>query len=360
MTTFDDIMALVARGFWDEAIERVSKLPDNFDKVSALIYIATELYAKTGDIGQVLALLNDAEYYAGKIKDPESKAVVYAHLGFAYSTFGEMEESGKLFSEAFEYLNKLPPSPEKAEIISYVAHYMGMTGFFDDAMELFEEAFDLVVNSRIEYVQKLDLLIRIGDMLVETGDALSSKEALPFYERAFDIFDKLRVMDKGADVRKKIELCKTLLYSGTPAIRKAMKEGRYTYTFRVIEDSSMPPKEKAIALLEVALWLRKMELPTYIEVVDSAMKYLNLEELSGEEMERVAELLTAVGKLREALQLAVKVEDDTKRSELLKGIALELAGEGDFAGAENIISRIPDPIVKEEALREYREIVMTR
>ncbi|WP_048149547.1 tetratricopeptide repeat protein [Palaeococcus ferrophilus] len=360
MTAFDDIVALVARGFWDEAIDRVGKLPDNFDKVSALIYIATELYAKTGEMAHVFGLLEDAKYYAGKIKEPESRAIVYAHLGFAYSTFGRMEESERLFSEAFEYLDRLPQSPEKAEIIAYVAHYLGMAGFFEDAIELFENAFDLVVNSRIEYVQKLDLLIKIGDILVETGDALSSQEALPFYERAFDIFDKLRVVDKGADVRKKIDLCKTLLYSGTPALRKAMKEGRYTYTVRVVEDSNMPDKDKAIALLEVALWLKKMELPTYIDVATSAVGYIDLEELTGEEIEHVAELLTSVGKLREALQLAVKVEDDTKRSELLKGIAVELAGEGDFAGAEHIISQIPDPLVKEEALREYREIVMSR
>lgn len=360
MTTFDDIMALVARGFWDEAIERVSKLTDNFDKVSALIYIATELYTKTGDTSHVFGLLEDARYYAGKVKEPESRAVVYAHLGFAYSTFGRVEEAQRLFTDAMDYLDRLPDSPEKGEIIAYVAQYIGMAGFYEDAIELFENAFDLVINSRIEYVQKLDLLLKIGDVLVETGDSLDSVSAVPFYERAFDIFDKLRVADKAADVRKKIDLCRTLRYSGTPAIRKAMKEGRYTYTVRVIEDSRMPDKGKAIALLEVALWLRKMELPTYVDVATSAMKYLNLEELSGEEVEHVAELLTSVGKLREALQLAVKVGDEAKKSELLKGIALELAGEGDFAGAEQIISQIPDPLVKEEALREYREIVMSR
>jgi len=257
-------------------------------------------------------------------------------------------------------LRRTHSSSEIGEILGYVAHYLGMAGMIEDSLEQFEKAFDLIVNSKIGYVQKLDLLIKLGDLMVESGDYLNSKEALRFYERAHDLFDKLRVSEKAADVEKKIEICKTLLHSGTPTLRNALKEGRYKYAAAKVMESEMVNKEKAIALLEISFWLKKVEVFTYGNMVDKALELLNISELQGEEVEYIAFLLSELGKPKEALKLAATIDDVRKKSEAFKGIALALIEEGEILTAEELIKKIPDPIIRAEAEEEFRKIMLAR
>ncbi|AIF68762.1 hypothetical protein PAP_01615 [Palaeococcus pacificus DY20341] len=360
MTDLDEMITLIKKGLWDEALSRVAKLENNLDKVQVLIFIGTELYSHHGDLEGALQILGDAEYYSNKIKAPARKAIAYANLGFAYSLFGDYESAGELFLRALDNVDKLDKMAEKGEVLGIVAQYLGMAGMIEDAIEYFEEAFDLIVNSKIEYVQKLDLLIKLGDLMVNSGDYLQSKEALYFYERAYDLFDKLRVSDRAADVEKKIYLCRTLPYSGTPEVRKALKEGRYAYITTKVLQSDMSNKDKLIALLEIALWLKKMNILTYKDTVEEALKLMDISELSGEELEHVATLLTELGKLKHALKLAVNISNVEKQSEAFKGIALALAGNGQFIEAERIIKEIPDPDIRNEAMNELKKIILSR
>ncbi|WP_456321797.1 hypothetical protein [Palaeococcus sp. (in: euryarchaeotes)] len=362
MMNLDEIMTLIRKGLWDDAISRVAGIEDSLEKVQVLIFIATEIYSY-GDLESALEVLGDAEYYSNKIKDTGSKAIAYANLGFAYAVFGDYDSSGELFVRALDMVDRLRrthSSSEIGEILGYVAHYLGMAGMIEDSLEQFEKAFDLIVNSKIGYVQKLDLLIKLGDLMVESGDYLNSKEALRFYERAHDLFDKLRVSEKAADVEKKIEICKTLLHSGTPTLRNALKEGRYKYAAAKVMESEMVNKEKAIALLEISFWLKKVEVFTYGNMVDKALELLNISELQGEEVEYIAFLLSELGKPKEALKLAATIDDVRKKSEAFKGIALALIEEGEILTAEELIKKIPDPIIRAEAEEEFRKIMLAR
>lgn len=361
MMNLDEIMTLIRKGLWDDAISRVAEIEDSLEKVQVLIFIATEIYSYHGDVESALQILGDAEYYSNRIKETDSKAIAYANLGFAYAVFGDYDSSGELFIRALNMVDRLERthgSSEIGEILGHVAHYLGMAGMIEDSLEQFERAFDLIVNSKIDYVQKLDLLIKLGDLMVESGDYLNSKDALHFYERAHDLFDKLHVSEKAADVEKKMKICKTLLHSGTPTLRKALKEGRYNYAATWVMESEMENKDKVIALLEISFWLKKVERTG--DMVDKALKLLDVSELQGEDVEYIAFLLSELGKPKEALKLAVTIEDVRKKSEAFKGIAMAFIGEGEILVAEDLIKKIPDPIVRAEAEEEFRRIMMAR
>lgn len=355
MTTIEDILLLVEKGLYEDALLKIGELEDNLEKVRAISLIALDIYEKSSDISLALELMEDAEYFAKKIKDSLKKVVALSNVASTYLTIGDRERGLKLFEKALDEALDIEDSRKRVIALGKASYYMGISGLVDSALEIFEVAFDTLIRSKIDYTQKTDYLIKLGELLEETGDSLYSNEALLFYERAYDLFDKLHVNFKAAMLEKKIALVKTMKKTGSPELRKALLEGRYTYAIAKITNSFRGEKQ-VIGLLEVALWMKRVEASEYKRLIREVLEKMNATNFSQESIGYIAILLTELGSIREALVFASKIEDVRKKSEALKAIALELAREKELGDAYRIIEAIPDEEVKEKALQELIEI----
>ncbi|ALM75972.1 hypothetical protein [Thermococcus barophilus] len=355
MTTIEDILLLVKGGLYEDALLKVDELEDNLDKVHAVSLIALDIYEKFSDINLALDIMEDAEYITKKIKDPFKKSIALSNVASAYLIIGNRKKGVRLFEKALDEALHIENSGERAIALGKISYHMGISGLIDSALETFEVAFDTVIRSKIDYTQKTDYLIKLGEILEETGDSLSSTGALPFYERAYDLFDKLHVNFKAAILEKKILLAKTLKVCGNPEIRSALLEGRYGHA--VAEVKNLLKGEKiAIGLLEIALWMKKLDVFEYKKIVREILEQINSFNYSQEGVAYIATLLTELGSIKEALVFANKIEDVEKKSEALKAIALELAREKELKDAYKIIEMIPDSEIKKKALEELFEI----
>ncbi|MBO8173986.1 MAG: hypothetical protein H0Z18_01870 [Thermococcus sp.] len=358
MTAIEDILLLVEKGLYEDALIKVSELEDNLDKVRAVSLIALDIYEKFSDVSLASELMKDAEYFAKKIKDPLKKVVALSNVASTYLTIGDRERGLKLFEKALDEALDIEDSRKRVIALGKASYYMGISGLVDSALETFEVAFDTLIRSKMDYTQKTDYLIKLGELLEETGDSLYSNEALLFYERAHDLFDKLHVNFKAAMLEKKIALVKTIKKTGSLELRKALLEGRYNYVIAKIT-SSFRGEEQVIGLLEVALWMKRVEASEYRRLVREVLENMDAVNFSQEGITYIATLLTELGSIREALVFASKITDIKKKSEALKAIALELAREKELGDAYMVIEVIPDEKVKEKALQELIEIEST-
>ena len=355
MTTVDDILVLIERGLYDDALLKIGELEDNPEKVRALSLIALDVYEKFSDISLALGLMEDAEYFAKKIKDPFDRAIALGSIASIYLTIGDRNRGVKLFEKALDEALEIGDSGERSIALGKISYYMGVSGLVDSALETFEVAFDTLIRSKMNYTQKTDYLLKLGELLETTGDSLHSSNALPFYERAYDLFDKLHVNTTAAILEKKIALARTLRKAGIPEVRKALLEGKYGYAIAKITDL-FRGEEQIIGLLETALWMKRVENFEYKRLIMEVLEKMNAINFSQDGIEYVATLLTALGSIGEALVFVSKIEDVQKKSEALKAIALELARENELEDAHRVIEAIPDGEVKERALQELMEI----
>ncbi|NJE11803.1 hypothetical protein [Thermococcus sp. LS2] len=332
MTTIDDILVLIEKGLYEDALLKVSELDDNLEKVRALSLIALDIYEKFSDVSLALELMEDAEYFAKKIKDPFDRVVALSSIASTYLTIGDKEKGVKLFEKALDEALDIEDSGKRVIALGKTSYYMAISGFVDSALEAFDVAFDTLIRSKMDYTQKTDYLIKLGELLEATGDSLHSNDALSFYERAYDLFDKLHVNIKAAVLEKKIALAKTMKKTGSPELRKALLEGRYNYAIAKITNL-FRGEEQIIGLLEVALWMKRVETSEYKQLIREVLEKMNAVDFSQDGIGYIATLLTELGSIREALVFASKIADIKKKSEALKAIALELAREKELEDA---------------------------
>ncbi|USS41694.1 DUF357 domain-containing protein [Thermococcus aggregans] len=354
MVEIDDIIFLVRNGKYEEALELVNNLSSNLDKVSALGIMAKEIYPQ--DMEVAYGFLEDAEYFSEKIKDRGEKANALANIASAYYEIGDTEYALKMFEDAIKEAEKIKKLEDRIYPLASVAYYLGISGLVDLSMELFERVFDVVVNLKVNYVKKTEYLIDLGNVIESVGDELPSEEALKFYERARDLFEKLHVPSKAATVERKIDLARTLITVGLPEVRKAVSEGKYISAAKLIL-KIFKDEEAAIGLLEVALWMKKNETLGYTRIVKAALEYLQELQVSERYLHYVIRLLAELEKFEEALKLSMNIEDMRIRSEILAEIAIKMLRSEEVEGAFKIAESIPDTYVRTATLAELRKIL---
>jgi len=354
MVEIDDIVFLVRNGKYEEALELVNNLSSNLDKVSALGIMAKEIYPQ--DMEVAYGFLEDAEYFSEKIKDRGEKAKALANIASAYYEIGDTEYALKMFEDAIKEAEKIKKLEDRIYPLASVAYYLGISGLVDLSMDLFERVFDIVVNLRVNYVKKTEYLIDLGNIIESVGDELPSEGAIKFYERAHDLFEKLRVPARAATIERKIDLAKTLITVGLPEIRKAISEGKYIYASKLII-RTFNDEKIFIGLLEVALWMKKNETLGYSHIVETALKYLRELQIPEHYLRYVIKLLTELERFEEALKLSITIEDVKLRSEILTEIAIGMLKSGEVEGAFKIADLIPDIHIRAATLAELRKIL---
>lgn len=354
MVEIGDIVFLVRNGKYEEALELVNNLDNNLDKVLALSAMAKVIYPQ--DMEMAYGFLEDAEYFSEKIKDKGEKAKALANIASAYYKIGDTEYALELFEDAIKEAEKIKKPEDRIYPLANIAYYMGISGLVDFSLDLFERVFDIVVNLRVNYVKKTEYLIDLGNIIESVGDELPSEEAIKFYERAHDLFEKLRVPAKAATVERKIDLARTLATVGLPEIRKAVSEGKYIYATKLII-RTFNDETVFIGLLEVALWMKKNETLGYSQIVETALKYLQELQIPKRYLHYVIKLLTGLERFKEALKLSMNIEDVELRSEIMAEIAVGMLKSGEVEGAFKIAELIPDIHIRAATVAELRKIL---
>ncbi|WP_461864216.1 hypothetical protein [Thermococcus sp.] len=351
MTGLEEIEVLIGRGFYEDALKKVHGLKDPLEKVQALISIAIALHSENGDEEWVEELLYDAKYLADKIKNPHDRVVAYGIIASACRASGRSEEGVGLFEEGMDIAIEIENPIMRSRTLASLAYYLAVSGLTPNALEVFEIAFDTIVRAEMEYTHKVDYLIEIAGLLEKAGDQLKSKEALAFYRRAYDIFDKLHVSRRAISVERKARLASMLIHASSPEIRNALFEGKNRRAL-ALTSRGYSGVRRVAGLLEVALWLKRMESPEYSEAVEEAFSHDPGVRLSDAEVKYIAKLLTELGDLEKALMFATRINDSRARSEALAAVAVELARGKRFKAAHLVADRIPEEAVREKILRE--------
>lgn len=354
MRSIADIVALAERGQFDEALERVSQLEDDEDQISALTEIALILNEK-GLADWAIEVIADAEYIARHSRDVYAKAVGYAKIGWVLFKMGYSKEAVEFLETAIDVVGDIRDALLRGDALARVAYYFALTGDTETAIRLFDAAFDIISQSEVNYRTKVDELIKIGELLEKAGDGLPSQLALRFYRIAFDIFDKLHVNHRAAVVDKKIRLATITEIVGLPEVRKALMEGRYHYALALIR-GHFSGVQRLIGELEVALWMKVVNNPEYVDIADGALKELAEIEISSVDVYRIAHLLTELRYLESALKFAESINDVQKKNAILRGVALALAEYEEYDKAKEIAQRISDPIIRNRTLSEIEAI----
>jgi len=351
MTDLEEIRALTERGYFEDALERVGELEDELDQIDALINIALAIKGKNGPEEWIPGILEDAEYIAEHSKDPYTKAIGYGMIAFALHALGYYTEALETFNTAIDEASRIRDPLLRGEAVATIAYYVATTGNAETAMKLFDVAFDVIARAEVEYRAKVDGLLRVAELMEKAGDELFSSKAIEFYRTAFDIFDKLHVNQRAAITEKKLQLAETTIETGSPDVRRALLEGRYHYALALIR-KKFKGASRLIGELEVALWMKRVNDPTYIEIVEEALREARNVELPPASVQRVAMLLTQLGSLREALIFANMIDDPGRKSSALRGIAIALAEREDYDEARKVAESIPLPEVRAETLRD--------
>jgi tetratricopeptide (TPR) repeat protein len=351
MTTLDEVLPLIERGHYEEAMRRIEELDDPFDKIEALSKMVLKIYREQGPVDWIPELIDDAVYITRKMGSPGDRVMGYSMIASTLALLGYETDSADFFNAAIAEADKVEDPLSKGVALAALAYYLAVSGYPEQALETFNTAFDTIINAEIAYRIKVDGLIRVADLLEQAGDVLPSKDALEFYRNAFDIFDKLNVNQRAALVEKKIELAKTVYDVGLPQIRKALLEGRNRYALAILE-RKYSGVARLIGSLEIALWMKRVNNPEYLDVVERAFETCNEPHFTEANVQRIARLLTELGSFKRALKFALEIRDLRKRSEAMKAIALELASMDEYEEAMKITERIPDPAVRNETLLE--------
>ncbi|WP_461865896.1 hypothetical protein [Thermococcus sp.] len=355
MTELKDIEVLIKAGAYGDAIRKVHELEDPFDKVQALTMIAHALYYENEDINWIETLLEDAMYLADKIKKPQVKVSAYGLIASTYSSIGDNEAALILFEDSIDIASRIKNPIWRSLALAYLAYYLAISGFAEHSLDIFEIAFDEIIRAEVGYNLKVDYLIEMAELLEKAGDQLPSKEAIPFYTRSYDIFDKLNLSQKAALLEKKSKLAFTVLHAGMPEIREALNNGDGNKAVSILS-TVYSGIQKFIALLEVALWLRKINNPQYLEITKTAFKEDIEEDIPETTIQYIARLLTELGDLEKAIIFANKIGDIKKRSEALSTVAVALAKQRKFEKAYLLAREIPEDSIKRTTIEEIAAI----
>ncbi|WP_297523632.1 tetratricopeptide repeat protein [Thermococcus sp.] len=354
MAAVDDVRVLAARGLFEDAIGLAAQIEEPSDRVDALIEVALRAAGSRDDLMQRIMGLIDKSLK--KIKEPYERAYVLSRLGHLHSRIGNVEEASELFDEAADSIAKIKDVREKTLALALMAYHLTTAGFIEDGLAAFEEAFNLAVSANMDYRRKLDLIIEVANFIEAAGDALSAGDALRFYEMAYDIFDKLYVSQKAAEVEKKMDVARTVSDFGSPEVRKALLEGRYMYALKSLQKRLKDPQDRFIAMLELAHWLKKVGAPEYFDVMDEAFKLLEGIGLSQANVQKAAAILTEMGSPERALSFALEIKDPEKRDEALAAVALKLAEGRDFIYAREVAGKVGDSMLRARLLQEIGRI----
>ncbi|NJE00311.1 hypothetical protein [Thermococcus sp. JdF3] len=355
MTTLEDVIPLIERGYYEEALDKIEKLNDPLDKVDAMTQMAITIHSKGGPADWIPTIIDDATYIVQKMDNPTDRAMGYSMIASALGRMEYHDEAADFFNSAIEELDGVKDTTEKGIALAFLAYHMALSGYSEQALEVFNLAFDSTINAEMAYRLKVDCLLKIAELLEKAGDSVPSSRALKFYEMSFDIFDKLNVNQQAAIVEKKIELTKTVYDVGLPQIRRALLEGKNHYALAIL-DRNYSGVVRLIGALEIALWMKRVNNPEYLDVVDKAFESCQNPHFTEANVQQIAKLLTALGSLKRALAFAIKIKDIRKKSEAMKAIAIELALNEDVDSAEKLAINIPDPQVREEALIEIETL----
>ncbi len=350
MTTLEDIRLLVERGFYEEALEKITELPRSVDQVEALGYLALAL-SEGGEVDWIPEVISDSTYIADRIKDPAERAIAYAIIGSTLSILEYGEDSVEMFSRALDQAERIKEPVEKGRVLSRLAYRLAISGHSDTAIELFNTAFDTMIGAEVKYTEKVDGIIGMGELMEKAGDVLPARKAMRFYTMAFDIFDKLHVNQRAAIVEKKMELCRTVMDVGLPEVRTALLEGRNHYALALIERKYRGVM-RLLGELEVAMWMKRFNDREYLDVVERAFEKPGELRLTESSIQRIATILTRLGSLNRALEFTSMITDARQKSEALKAIALELAKRREFEEAFELAKDIPDEGVRDETITE--------
>ena len=351
MTNIEDVRSLIERGYYEDALEKILELDGALDQLKALRDTATHIVKHNGPIEWIPDIIEDMEYITKKLKGSENKAVGYAMIASTLAVAGYSSDAADFFEKALKEAKKIKNEIERGEILANIAYELAVAGYPDEALDIFDNAFDSIISAEVNYRLKVDGILHIGDLMERAGDVLPSQDATKFYHMAFDIFDKLHVNQRAALVEKKLKLAQTVYDVGLPSIRKALLEGRHYYALAVMEKmyEGIP---RLIGTLEVALWMKRVNNPEYVDIVERAFQRSENPRFTESNVQKIAKLLTDLGELEKALEFAKRIENPQKKSEAIRAIALELAKMRRIQEAEDIVNLIPDREIKAQTLED--------
>jgi len=350
MVTRKDVETLIGRGYYEDALYAIGDLDDPLDKVELLVMLAVAVGKNNGPEDWIPEIIDDAVYLAEKLKDPLDRASAFASIGSAMGELG-YEESEEFFARAIDEAENVEDPLGRGALLANVAYYLALGGYTKSALDVFNVAFDTIIGAEVAYSKKVDGIIRIAELMETAGDDLPSEDAVRFYEGAFDIFDKLHVSQRAAMVEKKLALARTVRIAGRPEIRSALLEGRYRYVLALVK-RLYRGTPCLIASLEVALWMKRMNVSDYLSTVEEAFGNCGSSPLGQGDVERLAVLLAELELFDRALRFARAIEDEEKASRVMKIIAVGLARKHDYEGARSVAERIPHEKLRSEALME--------
>ncbi|WP_048055271.1 tetratricopeptide repeat protein [Pyrococcus sp. NA2] len=340
----EDIVLLARMGVIDRAIEEIHKLKDPLERVIAL--------SRVGETIKDENLLEDALYIVKRsIKDVGDKVFGYSEIGVAYSRLGNRESALECFKNALKLLGRL--EDYEAGIVGMsLGAKLALAGFYEISLDVFDFVFDSIIELEIDVLEKTDLIMKLGEVLEDVGDTLPSMEALKFYERAYYIFENLRMGERARTIEKKMEVARTLRISGFPEVRKLALEGQFRDVLNILE--RLTGGKRIIGILELSLWAKKIESHERFKLSDVALEELKTVDISDEEKVEVVKLLSRLELFESAFDIAREISNGKARDEALYNLAKELINAGEREFASKVISLIESQDLKEVLAREMR------
>lgn len=356
MTALDYVRSLIERGYYEEALEEIGRLDDKLDQLVALKEMISHIINHLGPIEWIPEILETMVDIAGDLKTPKERAIGYSVVSSAFKLSGYDQEAYEFIDAALKESSRVKDKVERGRILGDIGYELAVGGQAQDAMSAFDAAFDLIINAEVDYRTKADAVLYLADLLERAGDALFSGEALEFYRTAFDIFDKLGLSQRAGIIEKKLELSRNTMESGHPLVRKALFEGKYHYALALIERlyDGIP---RVLGTLETANWMKRMEDPEYLDVINRAFESLKKVSLTEGGVERIARLLGKIGHTGKILQFVEILDDPRMRYIALKAAAVEMAKLEKLEEAEELLRMIGDRETRISALEEINAIL---
>jgi len=344
MASLRRIKLLVQKGFYDNALDEAKEIEDKLERIKALGLVA-EGFSSAGLDEEAFAVIKKMAKLVKKLRDPVDKGTALALIYSLLYKLGYVDDAFIFLDEAFTVAEKIGDPLRTAHAVANIAYYLAIVGEGQRAKEAFDVAFDLIINSGHSYHEKTDSLITLAELIERAADGTPSPHAIPLYQMAFDIFDRLRIAGKPGIIEKKIRLAETLYVAGLPHIRKLLEEGKFGQALREVK--GLGGEESEVGKLEIALWMKFLGVPDFEEFLPEFSEVGQFSKYR----ERAAIILTKLGFLEKALEVAEKLEDKV-RDKIMKEIAIEYAKKGDREKAYEVMYRIVDPALRMEVMEE--------
>jgi tetratricopeptide (TPR) repeat protein len=285
---------------------------------------------------------DESIFYLKYIKDDKYNLIVLSEVIKILFQHGETKQSIKLARD----INDLT---YKSEMLAYISTGLNIQGEDEDSDRLIKEALAWACNIKDQWDRSLTL-VEIASELSKQGKYEEALECLKDIDQDL-IIDGLNEITEG--LAKRVDLdnaihCVAKMNNDWRA-GEALRHISTCYSrLGSIEDALMIARsiesewERGLALLDLSIeLLNQCDEINSASVVQEAIETVSIKVGTSYVQSKIATVLAKYGKIKEALDCANFIKDEREKNRAKQGITIELARQGNWTLAEEVVSEIP-------------------